>query len=127
MIYEFHRKLIEKLLESDEVIASLSGETGSIGIILSDPSLRLRLVIDGSKTRLGTVNSSDGSVDDPSILMTCETALKFWLGDLDIMSAVLNGSIRVEGMNMDPLFKLKSIISQAREISQAVAEELGWN
>jgi putative sterol carrier protein len=126
IIVEFHRKLIEKLMESDEVANALSGEKEKIGITLSDPDVRMRLNIDGKNTALGMVEAEDEPADDPMISMRWATALRFWKGDLDLMSAVLTGKIKVQGTNMDPLFRLKSVVYRAREASADVAKEMGW-
>jgi putative sterol carrier protein len=126
VIVEFHRKLIEKLLESEEVLAALSGETGEIGIRLDEPRIALRLRIDGENTALETVDPSDEPAAGPRISMKWETALKFWRGDLDILAALIRGDIRIEGQDMEPLFRLKSVVYKAREASRLVEQELGW-
>jgi len=114
------------MIEDDEVVVAMSGDVCELGILLKEPDIRLRLSINGAETRLFEVKEDDESVDDPRIIMSWQTAYKFWQGKLDLMSSVLNGSVRVEGSNMDPLFQLKSIVHKAQEASQAVSEEMGW-
>jgi len=125
-IFEFHTKLIEKLLEYDDVVAALSGNSEEMGIYITDPATRLRLVIDGADTHLVQIDPSDKSVDDPRITMKWMTALKFWHGDLDIMGALLTGVVKVEGQNMDPLFRLKSVVHRAKKATTDTASEMGW-
>lgn len=127
VIVEFHKKLIEKLLESEEVLTALSGESGEIGIRLDEPRIALRLRIDGENTALEMVDSPDEPSVGPRISMKWETALRFWRGDLDIMGALLRGDIRIEGQDMEPLFRLKSVVYKAREASRQVERELGWS
>lgn len=125
-IVEFHRRLIQSLLESEKVVAALSGDPCRIGISLQEPDIRLRLMIDGARSSLQLVDPSDETVDDPRLSMKWETALKFWLGDLDIMSAVLNRTIKIEGQNVDPLFRLKSVVNEAGQASSEIVREFGW-
>ncbi len=125
-ILDFHRKLIGKMLETEAVVKALSGEPGDIGITLSNPTLRLKLTLDGADTILTSFDDGDTNAVDPTITMTWETALGFWLGEIDPISAFFTGKIKIEGQDMDPLFKLKSIVSEAQEASRQVVKELGW-
>ncbi len=125
-VFEFHRRLIEKLLEYEDVLNAFSDEGSELGIYITEPDVRLRLIIDGRNSELIKVDPDDEKVDDPRITMSWSVAYKFWFGSIDIMSALLTGSIKVEGQNMDPLFKLKSIVSRAREACEVVSSELGW-
>jgi putative sterol carrier protein len=125
-ILEFHRKLIKKMLESESVVNSLSGEPGDVGITLADPVLRLKLTLDGLDTKLEALGDADTTPVDPTLKMKWETALNFWLGNVDPVSAFFTGKIKLEGSNMDPLFKLKSVVEEARQASREVAAEFGW-
>jgi len=125
-IVEFHKRLVQKLLESKEVQAGLSGETASIGIIIIDPDVNLLLTVDGGDTTLEFPETLDKSREDTIITMKWDTALRFWQGQLDIMGALLTGAIKIDGKNLDPLFRLKSIVYKAQEASEEVARELGW-
>jgi len=126
-IVDFHKKLVNKLLESKEVRSGLSGEKGRIGINLHDPDISLMLTIDGTDTTLDRVEDEDQNPADTCISMKWDTALRFWRGELDIMSALLTGAIKIDGRNLDPLFRLKSIVYKAQEASEEVARELGWS
>jgi putative sterol carrier protein len=125
-IFEFHKRLVEKLLEFEDITAAFSGENEQIGIYITDPDVRLRLVIKGADTHLIKVDPGDETQDDPRLIMKWKTALKFWQGNLDIMGALLSGAVKVEGQNMDPLFRLKSVVYRAKDASVEVAKELGW-
>ncbi len=125
-VVEFHRRLIQSLLESEKVVKALSGDPCRMGISLQEPDIRMRLVIDGARSCMQLVDPDDKTVDDPCLSMKWETALKFWLGDLDIMSAVLNRAIKIEGQNVDPLFRLKSVLNEARQASNEIVREFGW-
>ncbi|MCX6647391.1 MAG: SCP2 sterol-binding domain-containing protein [bacterium] len=125
-ILRFHRKLIEKMLESESVVNSLSGEPGDVGITLADPVLRLKLTLDGLDTKLEALGDDDTTPVDPTLKMKWETALNFWLGKIDPISAFFTGKIKLEGSNMDPLFKLKSVVEEAKQASREVAAEFGW-
>jgi putative sterol carrier protein len=126
VILDFHRRLIGKMLESESVVNSLSGEPGDIGITLSDPVLRLKLTLDGLDTKLETLADTDTTPVDPTLKMKWETALNFWLGKIDPVSAFFTGKIKLEGSNMDPIFKLKSVVEEAKQASIEVAAEFGW-
>ena len=126
-IVRFHQRLIEKMLEDEEVVVAMSGEPCELGILLSEPEIRLRLEVNGVNSRLYEVDGGDIKVDNPRILMKWSTAYRFWQGTLDLMSAVLNGSVRIEGTDMDPLFQLKSIAHKAQDASRVIADEMGWD
>ena len=125
-ILEFHCKLIAKMLENESVVNSLSGERGDVGIILADPAMKMKLTLDGVDTRLESLDDGDLTSVDPTLRMRWETALNFWLGKIDPVSAFFSGKIKLEGRNMDPLFKLKEVVDEAKEASREVAAEFGW-
>ena len=125
-IVDFHKRLVEKLLESKEVQAGLSGDKASIGIAIRDPDVNLLLTVNGSDTTLERRNNLEQGKEDTTITMRWDTALRFWRGQLDIMGALLTGAIKIDGKNLDPLFRLKSIVYKAQEASEEVARELGW-
>ncbi len=125
VVVDFHEKLIQRLLESEQVLAVLEGQTGVIGVHVKDPDVAMRINIDGENTRIERVDGGEEELEDARITMRWDTALRFWQGSLDIMGALFTGKIKVSGVNMDPLFRLKSIISEAKQASREVAEELG--
>jgi len=125
-IIEFHQKLIERLISNNKVVEALDGVSGDIGITIQDPEVRLRLIMDGANTRLIEVNGDDTIPDDPHLKMAWETAYNFWMGRLDIMSALFTGKVKIEGQKMDPLFNLKNIVPYARDACVDVATEMGW-
>jgi putative sterol carrier protein len=125
-IIDIHRRLVERLRMLPDVAASLAGEPASIGIRLSDPSINLRLNLNGADSNLIEIPTGDETVDDVTISMKWETAHRFWSGDADLMSSLLTGKIKVEGPNMDPLFRLKAIVNQARDAYRSLSAEFGW-
>jgi putative sterol carrier protein len=125
-IVEFHKRLVQKLLESKEVQAGLTGEKASIGIVIKDPDVNLLLTVNGGDTTLERAETLEKEQVDTTITMRWDTALRFWGGKLDIMGALLTGAIKIDGKNLDPLFRLKSIVYKAQEASEEVAHELGW-
>lgn len=114
------------MLESENVVDTLSGEPGNVGITLVDPDLRLKLTLDGINTKLESIDTGDSAQVDPTLKMKWETALNFWLGNIDPVSAFFTGKIKLEGQNMNPIFKLKSVVEEAKQASREVAEEFGW-
>ena len=124
VIVEIHRNLIAKLLESPEAIEKLSGNPMQVGIILSDPDVSLILTLDGANTTLTQSGESDPDID-PTIQMSWETAHKFWLGNMEIMSAVFTGKVRLQGKNMDPLFRMKGVVDVARKVYSEIINDIG--
>jgi len=126
-IIAIHKRLVERLRAEPDVASALAGEPASIGIRLSEPSISLRLNMNGADSNLVEIMDGDTSVSDVTISMKWETAHRFWSGDADLMSSLLTGKIKVEGPNMDPLFRLKAIVNQAREAYKSLADEFGWS
>jgi putative sterol carrier protein len=104
----------------------MAGEPASIGIHLTDPEIELRLNLNGADSELVEIPAGQPIQNDVTITMKWEIAHRFWSGDIDLMSALLTGKIKVEGSNMDPLFRLKSIVDQAREAYKELSKEYGW-
>ena len=125
-IIAVHRRLVENLRCIPEVAAALAGEPASIGIHLTCPEIFLRLNLAGANSELAEVPECDMAANDVNITMKWEIAHRFWSGDIDLMSALLTGKIKVEGRNMDPLFRLKSIVDQARDAYKELSKESGW-
>jgi len=122
-IINLHIKLMERLMELPEVLEAVGGEPASVGIKLLEPEVNLRLVLDGRRSRLEEMGKEERE-DEVTITMKWETAHKFWLGKLNLTAALLTGKIKVEGRDMDALFRLKSIIPQACEEYIRLTEEL---
>jgi putative sterol carrier protein len=122
-IIALHVSLVERLRARPDVAVALAGEPASIVIRLKDPDIVLRLMLDGSKSALTSIDAVDSDIDDVTITMKWETAHRFWLGEADLMSSLLTGKIKVEGRNMDPLFRLKTIVHQAQDAYKEILSE----
>ena len=125
-IIALHTRLVERLRSSPEVAAAMAGEPACIGIHLTEPDIDLRLRLNGAESSLVQAVDGEETVCDVIITMKWETAHRFWSGDIDLMSSLLTGKIKVEGPNMDPLFRLKSIVHKARESYMELSKEYGW-
>jgi hypothetical protein len=125
-IVAVHTRLVERLRAAPDIAAALAGEPANIGIHLTDPAIRLRLKLDGPNSSLLEAPEGDGEKDDVVITMKWETAHGFWSGDVDLVSSLLTGKIKVQGDNMDPLFRLKAIVNQAKIAYNQLCKEYGW-
>lgn len=124
-ILEVHQQLVERLRTNPEVASVMEGEIATIGIHLTEPDINLRLSLNGADSSLVRILEGDDKEDDVKISMKWETAHKFWLGQVDIMRALLTGKIKITGPNMDPLFRLKSIAQFACQTYQEITKEMG--
>jgi len=92
-----------------------------IGINYRDPEMKFVIVCKPDGARL--VLNADGEFKpDISITMDWETAHKFWMDDLDILSAVLNRKIILAG-NIAELYNLKPLFKETSSIYQKLALE----
>ena len=122
-IVELHQRLIDSLREQPEVAASLRGEPAVINIRLTEPDINLKLTLAGDETALVAAGSDDPD-PDVTISMSWRVANEFWAGALDLMAALMTGKIKIEGPNMDPLFRLKTLVPAARETYNRLLTEM---
>lgn len=118
-------RMIVRLKDCPEALSALSGTPGTIRIRLTDPDVDLRLNLAGDETFMGPNEAGDDGSYDTTISMRWETAHGFWAGSLDLMSALMMGTVKIEGSNLDPLFRLKSLLTPAREIYLELVREYG--
>jgi len=88
----------------------------TIGINYRDPEIKF--AIECRKDGARFIPNKDGEISpDVTITMDWETAHKFWMDDLDLLSALLSRTIILTGdfaalYNLRPLFKETSAIYQ---------------
>lgn len=125
-VLELHKLMIDRLKDRPEAVALLDGDCGSIRIVLRNPGIALSLVLDGKNTRLEQITSDNGEWDT-TVSMPWKTAHEFWSGRLDLMGAIMDGSIKIDGKNLDPLFRLKALLRPAQQIYLDLVAESGEN
>ena len=122
-IVDIHSELIRRIVATPEGAQGFSGNEKVIGLKIKDPDVTMRLVLSGGDTNLTGVGPDEDLKANISVVMSWEIAHKFWSGKLDLMGQLLTGKVKVEGGDMDPLFRLKALLPKAREVySQIITE-----
>ena len=92
-----------------------------IGINYRDPEMKFAIVCRADGARF--IPNADGEYNpDVTITMDWETAHRFWMDDLDILSALLNQSITLKG-DFVALYNLRPLFKETSDIYRKLASE----
>jgi putative sterol carrier protein len=93
----------------------------TIGITYRDPDMKFALVCRKNDAKF--ILNVDGEIQpDVTITMDWETAHKFWMDDLDLLSALLTRSIILTG-DFTTLYNLRPLFKETSSIYQKLASE----
>ncbi|HEX9744075.1 MAG TPA: SCP2 sterol-binding domain-containing protein [bacterium] len=122
-IIELHTELISRLAATPEGSQGFSGVDKVIGFKLKDPDVVMKMTLSGENSNIVGVGENEALDANISVTMPWEVAHKFWSGKLDLMGQLLMGKVKVEGGDMDPLFRLKGLVPKAREVYAEIMKE----
>lgn len=122
-IIELHAELISRLIATPEGTQGFSGSEKVIALKLRQPDITMKLWLNGADSNLTGLVDGEELKADVSVIMNWELAHRFWSGGVDLISQLLIGKVRVEGGDMDPLFRLKALVPIARELYKQLVNE----